>query len=162
MKYNYRVTKYDPQYRDAHGVYTRDEWYLFTQVGQTFEDGTLSLEEYERVESNYIRVALQFMEEAGVTRLQALDVQADPADGPAEGQFLPIAAIGNQLRGMLREQCWFRLEEGPTYIHIGWDFYMYIGVPVRCAWTKEAALQAGLFVEDMASPYAMCTDDEAL
>lgn len=34
----YRITKYDPQYRDGQGRYSRNEWTSWCDIGGIFED----------------------------------------------------------------------------------------------------------------------------
>jgi hypothetical protein len=46
----YRVTKYNPVFRDRSGAYTKAEWTCFKHIGQTYSGVLLTAEEYERVE----------------------------------------------------------------------------------------------------------------
>jgi hypothetical protein len=39
------------------------------------------------------------------------------------------------------------------FIHFGWDYYMYIGVPHPCASAQARPIELGLYVEKSASPY---------
>ncbi len=43
----YRITKYDPQYR-IDGVYERYEWSNLSDVGTVFEDGLLTQAEWKK------------------------------------------------------------------------------------------------------------------
>jgi hypothetical protein len=63
--YQYRVTKYNPVFRDENGRYTSEEWTSFGDVGEI-----VSVKEYVRVETAYIEAALAFLREAGVVELQ--------------------------------------------------------------------------------------------
>ena len=49
---------------------------------------------------------------------------------------------------MLRERAWCRLE-GPrnTYIHVGYDYYLYLGGDVSCPQTVGLGRDVGLFIE---------------
>jgi hypothetical protein len=40
-----------------------------------------------------------------------------------------------------------------TDIHVGWDYYLYIGIPCEPSASIEAARGDGLFVEPFESPY---------
>jgi hypothetical protein len=40
-----------------------------------------------------------------------------------------------------------------AFIHVGWDYYMYIGVPTDCPASDRLAAASGLFVEECESPY---------
>ena len=58
------------------------------------------------------------------------------------------------LKSLLREEFWCRLEgEHGSYIHVGWDYYLYVGVPCVPSASIEAAQADGLFVESFESPY---------
>ena len=56
------VTKYNPKYRDANGVYRREEWTDYSDIGNKFNDKIFTLEEYETVETLYIKAARSFFE----------------------------------------------------------------------------------------------------
>jgi hypothetical protein len=49
MQHRYRVTKYDPENRDAEGNYLIDEWTSFSDVGRTFSGKELTEQEYFQV-----------------------------------------------------------------------------------------------------------------
>ena len=42
---------------------------------------------------------------------------------------------------------------GRAYVHFGYDYYMYIGLSVKCTDALAAVQQRGLFVEPFRSPY---------
>jgi hypothetical protein len=67
--FQYRVTKYDPRFRDPSGAYTRDEWTSVDDIGRTFGGVTLTAEEYERVETAYASAVVAMLAEAGVEQL---------------------------------------------------------------------------------------------
>jgi hypothetical protein len=45
------------------------------------------------------------------------------------------------------------LEGVGAFSHVGWDYYMYVGVPIPSATARERAAALGLYVEEFASPY---------
>lgn len=155
-EYAYRITKYDPRFRSADGAYTRDEWHLFSHVGQTFADGRLTLAEYERVEATYIRVAQRVLSETRVSGLCAVGVEnsGENRGAPLEGSHVSVDDLEAYARGVLREEYWCRFESETAYLHFGWDFYMYIGVASEPRLALQTATRDGLFVERMASPYS--------
>ena len=149
----YRVTKYNPAFRDQSGAYTKDEWTFFRQIGQTFSGVPFTTAEYERVEDAYVEVALSFLRESGMSsmkvagfenRMQMLDFQNDSG--------LPFDRIGEIIRRILREEFWCRLEGSDGFIHFGWDYYMYVGMPHPCPKAQARAAELGLYVEEFASP----------
>ena len=151
------VTKYDPAYRDANGVYQRDEWTAISDVGTAYDGVVLTLEAYQRVEDAYVDAALAFLAEAGVETLTVRDLEhgAGIVAGLQNGATLTLSQAGPALRAMLREATWFRLDAPDAYVHVGWDYYMYVGVPRVCPAATKLAGVRGLFVEEIsASPYA--------
>jgi len=156
----YRVSKYNPAFRDRAGAYTKVDWTGFKQIGQTFSGVLLTSDEYERVEESYAQAALSFLRESGLpsmtvhglenSRRQPLDFQ--------NNSILPLDRIDEIIRRILREEFWCRLEGSNSFVHFGWDFHMYIGVPHPCPAAERKAAELGLYVEEFTSPY---TEDEA-
>ena len=153
---HFRVTKYDPAHRDASGAYLHDEWTSFSDIGKVFAGTLLTLKTYEETENAYISAAVDFLREAGASCLHVvgLEVQPDAVGAPLEDDTLNLEQIASVLRGLLREDFWCRLEGENVFFHVGWDYYMYVGVPHQCPVAKASARSRGLFVEAFASPYA--------
>lgn len=53
------IVKYNPMYYDRNGVYTKDEWTSFCDIGKVFDGERFSLDEYTKVETNYIEFILE-------------------------------------------------------------------------------------------------------
>jgi hypothetical protein len=154
--FSYRVTKYNPAYRREDGRYTRDAWTSRADIGRTFAGQVLTQAAYQQVEDAYISAALAFLREANVTTLAVTGLE-NHALTPlpfAEGSALDLTTAAAAIRGMLREDFWCRLESEAAFVHIGWDYYMYIHVPHRCPDAVTLAHNLGLFVEPCLSPYA--------
>jgi hypothetical protein len=122
----YRVTKYNPALRDAHGGYTADDWILFQQIGSSFGGVVLTEGEYLKVEQAYVNSAIAFLREGGLDSLivEALENHKRLPLEFCEGSTLSLEAVGDVIRQMLREELWCRLESNSGFVHIGWDFYM--------------------------------------
>ena len=153
--FEYRVTKYDPAHRDEAGRYPFDEWHLFAQIGQPFGGVTLTRAEYERVEDAYVTAAVAFVREAGVPSLTVTGLE-NSRQGMlpfVEGSSIDLDQTAGAIRLLLREECWFRLEAGEAFVHVGWDYYMYVGAARRCPNAEARARELGLFVEPFRSPY---------
>lgn len=152
--FEYRVTKYDPDLRDG-VAYLRDEWTSFSDIGQSFNGVVHTESEYQRVEDAYATAAVAFLREAGVVSLSVCGLENHNTIPLTirEGSALSLAQIGRVVRRILREHFWCRLEGVRAFVHIGWDYYMYIGVPVLCPGAISLARQLGLFPESFRSPY---------
>ncbi|MBA3377173.1 MAG: hypothetical protein H0U00_15405 [Actinobacteria bacterium] len=151
----YRVTKYDPAFRDSSGAYTREEWTSFDDIGRSFGGMVLTRGEYQRVEDAYACAALAFLQEVAVRNLivRGLENTTGRSIPFAEGEALTLEQGDDALRRLLRGELWCRLEADDAFLHVGYDYYMYVGVPRACAAARQQAEELRLYVEDFASPY---------
>ncbi len=156
----YRVTKYDPALRDARGAYIADEWTIFKDIGRTFGGVVLIEGEYLRVEQAYINSATAFLREGGINSLtvEGIENHKGLALEFGEGSVLSLERVGDVIRRILREEFWCRLECQGGFVHFGWDYYMYIGVPHRCPEAELLAEGLGLYPEEFSSPYKKSLD----
>jgi hypothetical protein len=152
-----RVTKYDPALRDERGAFVGDDWTSVSDVGATFNGELLTLQHYLEVEARHLQVIAAFLAEAGVDAacVRVPEVYAGARWWPSEGQRLSRLETVDVVREMLRERGFCRLEApGAVYIHVGYDYYVYIGGDVPSERSTELARQIGLFVdEQFTSPY---------
>ncbi|SNS84255.1 RNA-binding protein [Actinacidiphila glaucinigra] len=170
LPYVYRVTKYDPADRDAHGYYTGSE--------DTVSD-------HGEVEASYLQAVAAFARDAGVDHLAVREPQVPsfvyfgmepPVDGFGLDGLFPAGPagfydgaevsleIGLQLVCvMLRDNgAWCRLEaEGAFAVHVGWDQYLYISSSRPCEEASAHTRELGLFPERLrTSPYAFEAEGE--
>jgi hypothetical protein len=115
----------------------------------------LTPEEYRRVEDVYVAVALSFLCESGQSALtvSGLENNRKYAIEFCEGSVLGLEQVGSVIRLILREKFRCRLEGPASFLHFGWDYYMYAGVPCPCPASQELAKKLRLFVEESPSPY---------
>jgi len=146
----YRITKYDPRKRNDLGHYTDlEEWTDYSEVGEK-----VSLAEYEKIEKAYIESATELIKSSGTKELKIVGFSDHTENSKLkENQMVPATEIGPILKAILRNEIWCKLESDTAFIHIGWDFYMYVGVSKTNETAIIAAEQRGLFVENFISPY---------
>jgi hypothetical protein len=151
----YRVTKFNPALRGPYGSYTGDDWASVTQIGQSFGGVTLTEQQYERVEHAYVNAALAFLSEGGLTavKVQGLENSRRQLLTFRDGDVLPLEELHDVIGPILRNEFWCRLQGENGFLHFGWDYYMYIGVPHRCPDAERKATDLGLYVEEFLSPY---------
>lgn len=154
--YHYRVTKYDPALRDNSGAYTGNDWTMFGQIGETFDEVRLTLPTYLEVEGRHLVVLASFIDESNTSSVTAEGVEnAAGTFRVSEGaELTPIDAI-EAVRQMLRDEGWCRLvDDDRFYLHVGWDYYLYVGTDRPCDRSVAVAQERGLFVDgDFPSPY---------
>jgi hypothetical protein len=152
--FEYRVTKYNPIYRNEQGHFLRNEWTFFAEIGESFDNVTLTLEEYERVEAVYAQTAMAFLRESGkLFKVERLQNNRNYPNPFRQGDTLGKDKLEQAFRDVLRERYWCSFGDADCFVHFGWDFYMYIGVPMICEKAIDFAHSAGLFVEPFQSPY---------
>lgn len=155
----YRVTKYEPQKRNERGEYLVDDWMSICDVGKEFNGGKLTRIEYDRIECAYIDIAVQMLTKAGVQSLVLKGVEnysgfSQEDLGIRDGQEIKVTQLGPYMRAIVQERFWGRLEGEGAFLHFGYDFYMYVGVPAACPDSLVAAARKrGIFVESFTSPY---------
>ncbi len=155
----FRVTKYDPANRNATGAYIPNTWTSISDIGRSFDGIVLTQSEYQRVEDLYVEIAVSFLSESGAASLQIIGLESsdrhlEPGIALANGTQLSEENLAPVIRLALREQIWCRLEEeGGSFIHFGYDYYMYLGVIGDCPSSRRLATEQGLFVEEYHSPY---------
>lgn len=150
----FRVTKYNPALRGERGAYLPDDWTSISDIGSEYNGNVLTLADYQQVENAYVDVAFQFMQESRIASLVVTNLENPfKAPAPSEGDRLAGELLRQAIRSNLREIYWCRLVASTAFIHFGYDYYMYIGVPGSCPLSRAEAESRGLFVEPFRSPY---------
>ena len=128
---------------------------MFTDVGRSFRGVVLTESEYEQVEQAYLQTALAFLVESGLGELtiRGLENPQKKRLEFGEGTMLSSNRVGDVIRQLLRGEFWCRLEGNGGFVHIGWDYYMYVGVSHPCPSAQRLAGDLGLYVEKFESPY---------
>ena len=162
--YCYRITKYNPEFRDKNGRYTQEDWTSISDIGRVFNGETLTKEEYLRIENGYISAIKLTMEENNISTLMInclekyYDVSDETYFSPDEKELLAEIKdnmnvskdkIENLIRMTLRELLWCKLKSERVEIEFGYDYYMYIKCDQIKDSTVEFLLSKGIFVELM-------------
>jgi hypothetical protein len=158
VRHQYRITKYNPALRDAHGAFKGDDWAACSDVGRAFDGVVLTHAEYQRVEDAYAFSVDKLLRAAKVQSLQLRRLEKrgnfKPPSFVKLGATLDVAHCAEFARLALREEVWGMLvSPGRAYVHFGYDYYMYMGLPAKCGQAVGEVLQRGLFVEQFRSPY---------
>lgn len=146
----YRITKYNPKNRNSQGHYFYpNEWTEFSDVGKS-----VSLEEYELIEDSYISSAIDIVSSSGSKGLVVRGLEKSQNNcAYSEGEFITINELSLVIQSILRGNFWCKLESDQAFIHIGYDFYMYVGSISICNNSIERTEAKGLYVETFESPY---------
>ena len=171
----YRVTKYNPLFRNEKGSYLKDEWTEYSDVGKSYNESKLSIEEYLNTEDKYISAVINFMMQNNVEFIFAnnIEINESPFDIYAtddmkkmyvllsENKKIEIADISSICKLILRNYIWCKLEQEKMFVHFGYDYTMYIGVDNKENTNVIKNIEkSGLFVEEFQSPYKYIEDQE--
>jgi hypothetical protein len=72
--YKYRITKYNPIYRDPEGKYTIEDWTAISDIGKVFNNQRLTIESYKETEDKYIKAIYVTMDFLNIPYLTAKDI----------------------------------------------------------------------------------------
>lgn len=159
MRYEYRLSKYDPRLRDELGYYTREEWTHFAQVGTIVGKHRVSARQYEKVEQAYLTSIREMLGEGGVVSLQLKRLRIIPAHRVrlaawSRRRTIPLSLVEKISQLALRDSIEVQLASPRrAYVHFGYDFIVYLGLSCATPAAITAARQRGLFVEKCPSPY---------
>jgi hypothetical protein len=150
----YRVTKYDRASRDARDAYTKQEWTSVTDIGRAFAGVVLTDGRISTCRTSLPRLGprvpsrgrSEFTDSGGLENHKGLALEF------GEGSVLPVEQVGDLIRRILRGAFWCRLKGQGGFVHFGWDYYMYIGVPHRCLEAEQLAEELGLYPEELPHP----------
>lgn len=158
------ITKYNPIYRDKDGVYTRNEWIGFFQIGETINGKMLTLEDYLQVEKKYIQSAIAFFQFHGCreivlkhlekngpfhSTLSGDDELLNVYDLLKDRMIVTIEHLDIIIKLILRDYIWaelLSLESDLVAIRFGYDFYMYVNSDKELDTFFNDVHKTGLFV----------------
>jgi len=166
--HNYRVTKYNPCYRDEKGSFLKDEWISVGDIGRLYNGEIFKFSEYLQYENAYISAVRLAMKANNVGSFQIVKVGKNDPIGFPDISILTVAEyidlikdkhiinysnVDFCIRLILREMLWGILESPDMFVHFGYDYYMYIGSRVDLTFESTLLSELGLFVEEMPSSY---------
>ena len=167
----WRISKYDPRFRDKSGRYLRDEWIGAAQIGKAFAGEILTRDEYLRVERLYVAAVLHLWKASGAPSLQIQALEQSPSGfgmppqsddlldvgfggwRPVNGEAVLPAFLEAMVRWCLRELGWCQLCADEFYVHWGYDYCVYVGTGDATSAAREEIASTGLFVEPCESPH---------
>lgn len=171
INYQWRITKYNPDFRDEDGTYTLEkEWTCPSEIGKTIYGKEFTLGEYLRVEAAYVNTVMTILSECELNTLRVLqltEIYVSPEDRTSvlyEREFDELDLQEDKIvnTNEIRTICTMVLRnflscqlysKDKLFVHFGWDYYMYIGSSVNCPSSIKFAKDNGLFVEETMSPY---------
>ncbi len=163
----FRITKYNPQFRNKQGAYKHEEWTSVYDIGKKFKGVEFTFDEYKHFEDAYIQAIFKIMdinmiENFIVEELEKYDFNPYP-DFATNTEKYYKNLRNNQIilkdelpiffRLILREIIWCKFSNKLMVVHIGYDYNMYIGSAKSITHKLKEIMRLGLYVEQMKSPY---------
>jgi hypothetical protein len=152
MKFSYRITKYHSYFDTNNKILSSQprEWTSFCDV----ENGMVSLEEYEKIESEYIRIILEICKFVDIRYLKIKELENfNHLKEYKNNQRIYIENnLTELLKLILREKISCKLWNRNCEFHFGYDYYLY------CVCNKDLTklfneLRTFLNIENFISPY---------
>lgn len=170
---SWRITKYNPKYRNEEDEYQKDEWTSCHDIGKLYDGKEFTVDDYMVVENAYINAVVSIMNGLNIKAITAkylekhndnLELHETPLaytkemielfERLQEGDILEIRDVEHLCRLALREQLWCKLEnDNNMFIHFGYDYYMYIGCLSKPEGIISLTQKIGLYIERFESPY---------
>lgn len=164
----YRVTKYNPSYRNDKGYFMKDDWISYGDIGKKFEGKLLTFEDYLIIEDRYIDAVVKTMDFIKVNSVYVsglekgsikYDIYTTEGMKKLEKKLkvrreVNITEVSDLCRLILRNYIWARIECPKMFVHFGYDYYMYLGIKDEYT---DITKKFDLFVEPMESPYKLET-----
>ena len=142
----YRITKYNPLFRNKDGAYTAEDWTSVSDIGRSFNGVMLTEDAYLEVERNYIRCFVDLMNLANVSSLTLEGLEGDTKLWHDGDVFSADEVVLFSTR-CLRELLWGRLESKNFYIHFGYDYYSYVGTELEYETVMIVCKEHSLYCE---------------
>jgi len=169
INYQWRITKYNPAYRNAEGHYLRDEWTSASEIGKSFLGEIVTLDDYLQVERAYVDTVMKFLEVYQIENVRLIHLETyglsnvdktSPLYDPlfdtislAEDMLVTIDQIPIVCKMALREFIHCQMITEDFLVHLGDDYYLFIGANSIQQEALQFASEQRLFVEQMISPY---------
>lgn len=171
----YRISKYDPQYRDQKGIYLREDWTSYSDIGKIYNGKLFSKDDYLKTEMLYCNAVLNILKINKVKELvldnlelnfscdemkqmlqsKGLDLSTEEEraiNSLKNGDKIDILDLQLYLKFILRECFWCELADAVSLnrIDFGYDYYIYLySTSILSEEMIKLYEQEGLFIEKM-------------
>lgn len=168
----YRITKYDPVFRDLNGHYQADEWTSVSDIGKYYNGILFTTEEYLTTEHKYIAFYNDLLMQMRIKelkisnlekyltldkvkqRLEKYNIRFNDQEMKLYCQLcdnclIPVNHFAYVLKMILRELVWCRIyaPDKKIAIEFGYDYYTYLSGAILNDIIIKRAKEKGIFVE---------------
>ena len=171
---SWRVSKYNPKFRDENGAYVNNEWTSISDIGKIYNGIEFTLQDYYKTEETYINTIQLVIDMLQIPSLKVVDLEKNSMGKKGIKNYKSLynkeiykvfrniknnetcqgEIIFNICRLVLREHLWLKFEyKKDFFIHFGYDYYLYIVSHAIEDTIISKINKLGLFIEQYLSPY---------
>lgn len=147
----FRISKYNPIFRDEKGIFLKDDWTSYSDIGRKYGKSYLKKEDYLVMENKYCEVIYNILSSKNVKEmrieklekyfsvdeiyhlfrekgLEILDEDRKIFTSLENGKYIPLELLKKYLRLLLRESFWceFISDDSLLKLVFGYDYYVYV------------------------------------
>ena len=148
------IVKYPPEGYDENGIYRRDEWTDFRDIGKSFDGVVLTKEAYLEIENRYIECAVAIMEASRCKYLTIGYVDYYKNKGYRYKDRVNKEQLRNVIRDIMRNKVWCVLVnlKHKVQIDFGWDYYMHVICPLGESCLRSIVESHNLYLNPRSRP----------
>lgn len=147
----YRITKYNPRFRNSDDVFLNHEWTSYSDIGKTFNGAVLSKGDYIKVEKQYIDFCINIMNRLKISTVTIIELESHHIIGRwKKGMKISnTSKLRRFFRDCLREKYWGIITHDKLTVKFGYDYYMYVKTSMDNEQIKQIAESFSLFCEEI-------------
>jgi hypothetical protein len=167
----YRITKYNPIYRDKDGVYLKDEWTAISDIGKSFGKKKLTYMKYLKVEGQYLKALERILSKIDLNTITINEIEKyfykvndntvkDLYDENMKILFNKLSdnycftskdELMNAIKLILREHLWGKIvvKNSNFKVEFGNDLYVYITSEELPKELIQSLSNIGVFIEEV-------------
>ncbi|KMJ59853.1 hypothetical protein AB685_03070 [Bacillus sp. LL01] len=169
IKNQWRISKYNPIFRDSEGIYTKtDEWTSVSELGKVIDGKPFTINEYLEIEQAFIDSIMRFIKLHKFTsiRIYSLEINKSTSDSKSalyepnfdslnltEDSEIDIENIPTVCKMILREYIFCHLISEQFFIHFAYESYLFFGSNSIQSDLLDIGKNDKIFIEKMHSPY---------
>lgn len=166
----YRLSKYNPAYRNNEGAYRKNEWTSICDIGTEYDDGILTVSTYLKVEESYCKVVKAILEKYSESSfsIQRVERYVDTTSASLivnkygidfsindifhfnaikQNHKISIDEVEFYLKFLLRELVWYVLVGKEISITVGHDYYVHLQSKNPLETFEDYVANEGLYLE---------------
>ena len=164
-KASHEIVKYKPEFYDDNGVYQKDEWTSYYDVGKEYDGKVVSLEEYLDIENRFISITRAVLESAGCTFVTLGYIESRRKKGLKEGMRVRVDKIAPYLRMALQGKAFIVFINRDKGIQFDFSedvLYMHLNCRIPEEELRNIVESRGLYLDPRGKVIVLWKDDGTL